>query len=201
MRCGNQEPACHLLRSDDTISKIVLQNSSLRLAQINALEIPLPENEYFTDAVFTVSDNGEKVVVVSSEVRRASVSTDAGKTWADYPMGADGYWYKIVVSGNGNSLAAVGEDVLSFSHDFGISWKAIDPVGWDEQIDFCWSKDANVIYLFDDEHLAKSTDCGESWSQYKVDHMNQPVCGIGNGYIWTKNGHFEIAPTGDYNGE
>lgn len=187
--CEQGELYCYVLLSNATVAQVLFGEAGVTLDSSTVGPLPAEAFEFSDGYVYgqlLVREQGREFIVAPSDDRQAYISRDAGGHWATKKLRARKDWESLELSANGGSVILAGEDVVVISHDFGASWKAVNPMQWGERINFCWDATAQLIYLYDQERIAVSSDGGDSWQEQAYRSRSAPFCGVENEKLWLK---------------
>ncbi len=198
--CEQGELYCYVLLSSGSVAQVSFGEAGVTLDLSTVGPLPAEAFEYSDGYVYgqlLVREQGREFIVAPSDDRQAYISRDAGGHWATNKLRARKEWESLELSANGGSVILAGEDAVVISHDFGASWKAVNPMQWGDRINYCWDASAELIYLFDQERIAVSIDGGGSWQEAAFRSRSAPFCGVANGKMWLKTQDLTVYALGE----
>ena len=201
MSCATNAPTCFLIRSDNTLSEMILDENEFKLSGAEKVELPINEDDdyYESYGLLAVSTSGNEIVVIPGSGRYSYMSDEKGLNWTRTSLGTTSdYWYQLAVSDDGKTLAVKSEDGLSISNNFGKSWSVVrlDLDYGGESWNYCWSNDAQTMVVYIDDYMAISTNGGSDWNEFDRTNLTEPWCGIGNDLLWLRKVNVEVSAVG-----
>ena len=191
MYCESAETGCHVALDNGEIAVYGLSaNDELIRQRELALSDEVIGSIYdYSLLGLVATENGQKIALVMAGGNDAYLSPDAGSSWQRISFYNNDSREEMDFSDQGNLLVVKGEDSMTYSSDYGATWKIFNPGDdWgDYDMRLCSAADGRHIYIYSSTDLSFSEDGGNTWKNDGSGSRTGFYCGFGNHYLWLKH--------------